>query len=49
MEVGVARAKDLAHAAFADGRQDFAGSRMVAAGEGHVTQISLLDQGITPE
>jgi hypothetical protein len=49
MEAGIARAEDLAHAAFADGCQDFVGSQMVAGGEGHVTQISLLDKGITPE
>jgi hypothetical protein len=37
--------KASAHAAFADGRQDFAGSKIVAGGEGHVTQIRVLDQG----
>jgi len=45
MEAEVARAEDLADAAFADGRQDFAGSGMVAGGEGHMTQNSLLAQG----
>ncbi len=45
MEAGVARAETSPMPPFADGLQDFVGSKVVAGGEGHVTQISLLDQG----